>query len=149
MAAQDVAKLREETGAGLMDAKRALDAAGGDLEKAKAALMAAGAAKADKKGDRVTGAGHFEAYIHSGRIAVLLEIYAETDFVTRGEVFREAAKNIAMQISATAPATVEELLAQPYLRDDKMTIQEYLKSVIVKVGENIKINRFTRYQLGQ
>lgn len=147
MSAQDVAKLREETGAGLMDAKRALTAAGGDLEKAKKALMESGLAKAATKGDRVAGAGHFEAYIHSGRIAVLLQIHAETDFVTRGEVFREAAKNVAMQISATSPENVEQLLAQPYLRDDSMTVEQYLKSIIAKVGENIQVVRFTRYQV--
>ena len=147
MSAQDVAKLREETGAGLMDVKRALDGAGGDMEKAKAALLAAGLAKAAKKGDRVAGAGYLEAYIHSGRIGVLLEIFAETDFVTRSEDFRSAAKNIAMQISATAPETVEALMAQPYLRDDSMNVEQYLKGVIAKVGENIRISRFTRYQI--
>lgn len=147
MSAADVAKLREETGAGMMDVKRALDSAGGDYEKAKAAIMASGLAKADKKGERVAGAGYLEAYIHSGRIGVLLEIFAETDFVTRSEDFRTAAKNVAMQISATAPETVEALLAQPYLRDDTMTVEQYLKTVIAKVGENIKVSRFTRYQL--
>jgi elongation factor Ts len=147
MSAQDVAKLREETGAGMMDVKRALDSVGGDYEKAKAALLASGLAKADKKGDRIAGAGYLEAYIHGGRIAVLLEIFAETDFVTRSEDFRAAAHNVAMQISATAPETTEALLAQPYLRDESITVEQYLKTVIAKVGENIRISRFTRYQL--
>jgi len=147
MSAQDVGKLREETGAGLMDAKRALDAAGGDMEKAKAAILAAGIAKAEKKGDRIAGAGHLETYIHAGRIGVLLQIHAETDFVTRGEAFRELAKNIAMQISATAPETVEQLLAQPYLRDESVTIEQYVKGTIAKIGENIQIAKFTRYQI--
>jgi elongation factor Ts len=147
MSVQDVAKLREETGAGMLDVKKALDAAGGDYEKAKAAIMASGLAKAASKGDRVAGAGHLESYIHGGRIGVLLEIHAETDFVTRGEKFREAAKNIAMQISATAPETVEQLLAQPYLRDESMTIEQYIKSVIAQVGENVKVSRFARFQL--
>ena len=147
MSAADVAKLREETGAGMMDVKRALDSAGGDYEQAKKNLMDAGLAKAAKKGDRVAGAGYLEAYIHAGRIGVLLEIFAETDFVTRDDTFRAAAKNVAMQISATAPETVEALLAQPYLRDETMTVEQYLKTVIAKVGENIKISRFTRYQL--
>jgi elongation factor Ts len=147
MSAQDVAKLREETGAGMMDVKRALDSVGGDYEKAKAALLASGLAKADKKGDRIAGAGYLEAYIHGGRIGVLLEIFAETDFVTRSEDFRAAARNVAMQISATAPETAEALLAQPYLRDESITVEQYLKTVIAKVGENIRISRFTRYQL--
>ncbi len=147
MSAQDVAKLREETGAGLMDAKRALDAAGGDHEKAKQQLIAAGIAKADKKGDRLAGAAYLETYIHAGRIGVLLEIHAETDFVTRAEQFREAAKQIAMQIAANAPETIEQLLGQPYVRDEALTVEQYLKSVIAKVGENIKVTRFTRYQI--
>ena len=147
MSAADVAKLREETGAGMMDVKRALDGAGGDFEKAKEALLASGLAKAAKKGDRVAGAGYLESYIHSGRIGVLLEIFAETDFVTRDENFRTLAKNIAMQISATAPETVEALLTQPYLRDESMTVEQYIKTIVAKVGENIKVSRFTRYQL--
>lgn len=147
MSAVDVAKLREETGAGLMDAKRALDAAGGDFEKAKAALIEQGIAKAGKKGDRVAGAGHLEAYIHGGRIGVLLQIHAETDFVTRGDAFREAAHNIAMQISATNPESVEALLAQPYMRDDSMTVEQYVKTIISKVGENIQIAKFARFQV--
>jgi elongation factor Ts len=147
MGVQDIARLREETGAGMLDVKKALDNAGGDYEKAKEAIMASGLAKAEKKGDRVAGAGHLESYIHAGRIGVLLEIHAETDFVTRGEKFREASKNIAMQISATAPETVEQLLAQPYLRDESMTIEQYIKSVIAQVGENVKVSRFARFQL--
>jgi elongation factor Ts len=147
MNAGDVSKLREETGAGIMDCKRALTEAAGDFEKAKQILMAQGAAKADKKGDRATGAGHLEAYIHGGRVGVLLEVQAETDFVTRSEPFREAAKNLAMQIAATAPESVESFLKEPYMRDDQMTIEAYLKSVIAKVGENMKIVRFTRYQV--
>lgn len=147
MGAADVAKLREETGAGMMDVKRALDAAGGDYEKAKAAIMASGLAKAEKKGDRVAGAGHLESYIHGGRIGVLLEMFAETDFVTRGDKFREAAKNIAMQIASTAPESPEQLLGQPYLRDESMTVEQYIKSVIAIVGENIRVSRFARFQL--
>jgi elongation factor Ts len=147
MSLADVAKLREETGAGMMDVKRALDSVGGDYEKAKEALLASGLAKAAKKGDRVAGAGYLEAYIHGGRIGVLLEIFAETDFVTRSDDFRAAAHNVAMQISATAPESPEQLLAQPYLRDESMTVEQYLKTLVAKLGENIRISRFTRYQL--
>ncbi len=147
MSATDVSKLREETGAGIMDCKRAIDAAKGDYEKAKQILTEQGIAKADKKGARATGAGHLEAYIHAGRVGVLLEVQAETDFVTRSEPFREAAKNLAMQIAATAPESVETFLKEPYMRDDSMTIENYVKSVIAKVGENMKVVRFTRYQI--
>ena len=147
MSSSDVQKLREETGAGIMDCKRALDSAGGDYKKALEILAEQGITKADKKGDRQISAGHLEAYIHGGRVGVLLEVGAETDFVTRSEPFREFAKNVAMHIAAAAPETVEELLKQPYIRDASMTIENYCKSIIAKVGENIKIARFTRYQI--
>ena len=147
MSAQEVSKLREETGAGMMDCKRALDSAGGDYKKALEILSAQGITKADKKGDRVIGAGHLEAYIHGGRVGVLLDVGAETDFVTRSEPFREFAKNLAMHIAAAAPETVDELLKQQYVRDESITIENYLKGVIAKVGENIRVNKFTRYQI--
>ena len=130
-----------------MDCKRALDAANGDYKKALEVLAQQGITKADKKGDRVIGAGHLEAYIHGGRVGVLLEVGAETDFVTRSEPFREFAKNLAMHIAATAPENVEELLKQNYVRDESLTIENYMKSVIAKVGENIKVGKFTRYQI--
>src|SRR3989344_3696463 len=138
----DVQTLREETGAGIMDCKRALDGAKGNYKKALELLAAQGITKANKKGDRVIGAGHLEAYIHGGRVGVLLDVGAETDFVTRSEPFREFAKNLAMHIAAAAPETVDELLKQPYVRDDSMTVENYIKSVIAKVGENIKVGRF-------
>src|SRR3989344_6489736 len=142
MSSGDVAKLREETGAGIMDCKRALDSAKGDYAKALEFLTQQGISKADKKGDRAIGASHLEAYIHGGRVGVLLDVGAETDFVTRSEPFREFAKNLAMHIAAAAPETVDELLKQPYVRDDSMTVENYIKSVIAKVGENIKVGRF-------
>jgi elongation factor Ts len=147
MSSGDVARLREETGAGMMDCKRALDAAKGDYAKALEILAQQGLAKADKKGDRAIGAGHLEAYIHGGRVGVLLDVGAETDFVTRSEPFREFAKNLAMHIAAAGPESVDELLKQNYVRDESMTIENYMKSVIAKVGENIRVNRFTRYQV--
>jgi elongation factor Ts len=147
MSSNDVSKLREETGAGIMDCKRALDSAKGDYAKAVAILAEQGITKADKKGDRVIGASHLEAYIHGGRVGVLLDVGAETDFVTRSEPFREFAKNLAMHIAAVAPENVEALLAQPYVRDEAITIENYMKSIIAKVGENIRINKFTRYQV--
>ncbi len=147
MSANDVARLREETGAGMMDCKRALDAVGGDYQKAIEYLSAQGIAKAGKKGDRATGAAHLETYIHGGRVGVLLEIRAETDFVTRSEDFHELAKNVALHIAAAAPETVDDLLKQNYVKDESLTIENYVKSVIAKVGENIKIERFARFQV--
>lgn len=131
----------------MMDCKRALDATKGDYKKALEVLAAQGITKADKKGDRAIGASHLEAYIHGGRVGVLLDVGAETDFVTRSEPFREFAKNLAMHIAAVAPETVEALLSQPYVRDESITVENYMKSVIAKVGENIKVNKFTRYQV--
>lgn len=145
--ASDVAKLREETGAGMMDAKRAMTEAGGDMAKAIEILKAQGQLKADKKGERETGAGHLETYIHGGRVGVLLEVRAETDFVTRSEPFREFAKDLALQIAAAAPETVDDLMKQPFIKDDTMTIENLLKATIAKVGENMKIVRFARYQV--
>lgn len=147
MGAVDVAKLREETGAGILDCKKALDEAGGDFEKAKAILQEKGIASAAKKADREIGASLIEAYVHDGRIGVLLELGAETDFVTRNEEFKSAAHNLALQIAATpAVQTVEELLTQPYMFDESLTVEEYLKSLIGKIGENIQIRRFTKYE---
>ena len=143
----EIAKLREETGAGVMDCKKALDASGGDHAKALEIISQQGAAKAAKKGDRATSAAHLEAYLHGGRVGVLLDVRAETDFVTRSEPFREFAKNLAMHIAAASPATVEELLKQNYVRDESMTIEGFVKSMIGKIGENIAINRFTRYEV--
>ncbi len=147
MTAEDVQRLRTETGAGIMDCKRALTETGGDFDAAKARLAAQGIAKADKKGDRETGAGHLEAYIHGGRIGVLLELRCETDFVARGDLFRELARGLAMHVSATDPATVEELMAQPYVRDESVTVEDLIKGTVAKTGENIRIARFARFAL--
>ena len=147
MTAEDVSRLRVETGAGIMDCKRALTESGGDFNIAKDRLAAHGIAKADTKGDRETGAGHLESYIHGGRIGVLLELRCETDFVARGDLFRELARGLAMHISATDPATIEELMAQPYVRDESLTVESLIKSVVAKTGENIRIARFARFAL--
>ena len=147
MTAEDVSRLRSETGAGIMDCKRALTETGGDFNAAKDRLTAQGIAKAEKKGDRETGEGHLEAYVHGGRIGVLLEMRCETDFVARGDLFRELARGIAMHISATDPATVEALMAEPYVRDESTTIEDLIKGVVAKTGENIRIARFARFAI--
>ncbi len=147
MTAEDVSRLRAETGAGIMDCKRALTKASGDFNAAKDYLAAQGLAKADTKSERETGAGHLEAYIHSGRIGVLLELRCETDFVARGDLFRELARGIALHISATDPRSVEALLTEPYVRDESITIDALIKSIIAKTGENIRVARFSRFAL--
>ena len=144
---QEVQKLREETGAGVMDCKHALEEASGNFEKAKAIIHKKGLAKAAKKSERVTTAGHLESYVHAGRVGVLLELRCETDFVARNEKFKKLAHELAMQIAAMAPADVEELLKQPYIKDESKTMGDLVKEVIAKVGENVKVNKFSRMEV--
>jgi elongation factor Ts len=145
--ASDIQKLRLETGAGVMDCKRALTEANGDFEKAKEFIKAQGLVKADKKSDRVAGSGIVTSYIHNDRVGVLLEIRCETDFVGKSDPFRELAKNISMQIAAMEPENVEELLKQPFIRDQKTLVVDVIKGVIAKVGENIVVERFARFEI--
>jgi elongation factor Ts len=148
--AEMVKELREKTGAGIMDCRKALDESNGDMKKAEEYLKAKGIERAEKKSDRATGEGSVFSYIHNaGRVGVLIELACETDFVAKTDDFQNLGKEIAMQISAMSPQTVEELEQQPYIRDSKMTVKDLTKSVIAKLGENINIKRFTRYQLGQ
>jgi elongation factor Ts len=145
--ASDVQKLREETGAGVMDCKRALTESAGNFEKAKEFIKAQGLVKADKKSSRIAGSGIVTSYIHNDRVGVLLEIRCETDFVGKSEPFRELAKNVSMQIAAMEPENVEELLKQPFIKDPKTLVVELVKGVIAKVGENIVIERFARFEI--
>ena len=130
-----------------MDCKKALTEAGGNFDKAKEIIAAKGLLKAAKKADRATGAGILEAYVHNGRVGVLLELRSETDFVARSEPIKELAHNLALQISAMAPKDVEALLKQPYIKDESKTVEEVIKGNIAKVGENLKVERFARYQI--
>ena len=142
-----VIKLREETGAGVMQCKRALEEAGGDFEKAKGLIAKAGAIKAEAKKERATGSGLLEAYVHNGRVGVLVEIRCETDFVAKADAFKELAHDVAMHIAAMDPENVESLISQPFVRDESVTIKDLVNAVVGKVGENIEIRRFTRYEL--
>jgi len=149
MSAQDIAKLREETGAGVMECKRALEESQGDFQKAKDILAKSAEAIAKKKAERATKAGLIECYCHAGKIGVLLEIVCESDFVAKNEDFKMLAHNVAMQIASMAPSDVDDLLAQEYIMDSSLTIDKYLKSLILKIGENIQIKRFVRFELGE
>ncbi len=143
-------KLRQETSASIADCRVALEETENDYKKAQAWLKKRGLEKAVKKSDRETSQGLVESYIHmGGRIGVLLEIRCETDFVAKTDDFKQLTREIGMQISAMNPENVEALLKQEYIRDTKMTIEELIKSVIGKLGENITIARFTRYALGE
>jgi len=143
---EQVQKLRELTSAGVMECKKALEEAGGDFEKAKI-IHKRGLAKAERKGDRSTGAGLLHSYIHNERVGVLLELRCETDFVARNESFKELAHNLAMHIAAMNPFNLEELMTQIYIKDDSINIEEFIKSTIAKIGENIKIEKFCRYEI--
>lgn len=190
-----VKELREKTGAGMMDCKRALVETDGDLEKAVDYLREKGLSKAAKKADRVTAEGLVASYIHgNGRIGVLVEVNCETDFVARSEDFQQLVKDVAMQIAATNPryltredvpqeaidherevlrqqalnegkpeAIVDKmtegrlekfylenvLLEQEFVKDTDKSVQQMITEMIAKIGENISVRRFTRYQLGE
>lgn len=142
-----IVKLREETGAGFMDCKTALVEANGDMEEAKKIIFKKGITKAEKKTTRKTGSGVLETYVHNGRIGVLLELRCETDFVAKNEEFKKLAHEIAMQIASINPNTVEELLEQNYIKDESIIIKDLINSAIGKLGENIQVERFCRYEL--
>ncbi|CAN1215228.1 Polyprotein of EF-Ts, chloroplastic [Linum perenne] len=190
-----VKQLREETGAGMMDCKNALSETGGDIIKAQEFLRTKGLASADKKASRVTAEGRIGSYIHDNRIGVLIEVNCETDFVSRGEIFKELVDDLSMQVAAcpqvqyVAKEDVAEefvskekkiemqkedllskpeqirakivegriqkrldelaLLEQPYIKNDKVVVKDWLKQTIATVGENMKVKRFVRYNLGE
>ena len=161
MAKEDVQRLRQETGAGVVDCKRALDETRGDFEKAKALLKERGLARVQRKADREAKEGVVEAYIHAGgRIGALVEVNCETDFVARTDDFRALAREIAMQVAAMNPGRVSAgepwadgqsdvpLLEQAYIRDPSKTIRDLVHEGIVKLGENIVVRRFARFELG-
>jgi len=147
MAREDVAKLREETGAGVMECSKALSEANGDFEKAKKIIFERGFARAEKKAQRSTASGVIETYVHNGRIGVMVELRCETDFVARNEEFKNLAKNVAMQVASMNPASVDKLLSQPFVKDESITMGDMLTQAIAKIGENMKIERFCRYEL--
>ena len=144
---EDVQKLRELTGAGVMDCKRALDKAKGDFNKAVSIIRERGEVIAQKKKERTTGAGFLESYVHNERVGVLLEIRCETDFVARSKEFRDLAHSLAMQIAAMDPKDVDDLLGQVYIKDDSVKVESVVKQTLAKFGENIRVERFCRYEL--
>ena len=195
ISASAVKELRERTGAGMMDCKRALSESGGDSTKAEEFLRKKGLAAAAKKVGRIAAEGAVASYIHmGGKIGVLVEVNCETDFVARTEPFQTLVKDLAMQIAAAAPlcvrreevppAVVEKemeiaraqardqkkpdaivekmatgkvekyfkefvLLEQPFVKDDKKSVQDVLNEAVAKMGENIQVRRFSRFVLGE
>lgn len=189
---ESLKRLRQLTGAPIVECKKALDEAGQDIEEAIKILRTKGLAEAKKKEGRPTNEGIIAAYIHQNKkIGVLLELNCETDFVARTKEFQELANNLCLQIAATNPLYISKedvdeekekqifleqakrmgkpqhlweriaegrlkkfyaevcLLEQPYIKDENITVAQYIAEVSMKVGENIKVARFTRYRLGE
>ncbi|AEI15291.1 Elongation factor Ts [Flexistipes sinusarabici DSM 4947] len=190
-----VKELREKTGAGMMDCKKALKESDGDLNKAVEYLRTKGLSDAAKKSDRVAAEGIVTSYIHAGgKIGVLVEVNSETDFVAKNDEFQELARDIAMHICASnpkyvSPDEVEQsvikaekdiyiakakesgkpdhiiekivegqvnkfvnsicLLTQPFVKNPDLTVEQYIAEKIAKIGENIRVRRFCRYELGE
>ncbi|MBN1188701.1 MAG: elongation factor Ts [Dehalococcoidales bacterium] len=160
-----IKKLREESGAGIMDCRNALKETEGDKAKALEILQKQGLSKAQKKAERTTKQGLVASYIHGGgRIGALVEVNTETDFVARTDDFQELAHNIAMQVAAMSPEYLAKedcpageeldfqnvcLLLQPFIKDPAKTIQDLVTELIAKTGENIVISRFSRFELGK
>ena len=191
-----VKDLRDKTGAGMMDCKKALNETEGNLDKALEWLRKKGIASAEKKSGRVAAEGSIGSYIHTGsRVGVLLELNCETDFVARGDIFQSLLKDVSMQVAACPnveyvsiddipgdfvekekqiemgrddlsgkPEQIKEkivegriakrlnelvLLSQPYIKDSSLTVEDLVKQAAAKIGENIKVRRFTRYTLGE
>ena len=191
-----VKDLRDKTGAGMMDCKKALNETDGNVEKALEWLRKKGIASAEKKSGRVAAEGSIGSYIHTGsRVGVLLELNCETDFVARGDIFQSLLKDVSMQVAACPnveyvsideiprevvekekqiemgrddlsgkPENIKEkivegriakrlnelvLLSQPYIKDSSLTVEDLVKQTAAKIGENIKVRRFTRYTLGE
>ncbi|MCD8484870.1 translation elongation factor Ts [Candidatus Woesebacteria bacterium] len=138
-----IKQLREETGCGVMDAKKALEEANGDMKKARELVHERGLQKAAKKADRETKEGYIGSYVHTtGKVAAMVTLLCETDFVARNEEFQEVAREVAMQVASMRPETVEELMEQEYIRDSKKSIQDLVKSLSGKVGENVTVGEF-------
>lgn len=166
--AEDIKSLREETGCGVIDCKKALEESSGNRDKAKELLRKRGLEMALKKIDREAKEGRVEAYIHNGnKIGVIVEINCETDFVARSDDFIKFSKDLAMHIAAMSPRYIKKedvpddvlakepdvkqycLLQQPFVKDASKTIQDYLNELVAKIGENIRVARFIRYKLGE
>ena len=169
---ETIKELREQTSCGVMECKKALQEAKGNMKKAMAILQKRGLEILAKKSGRETKEGRVEAYIHLGsKIGVLVEVNCETDFVARNEDFIQFTKNLAMHIAAVAPKYIKKdnvpadvlkkqsdqetfikenyLLDQAYVKDPAMTIQDYLNSIVAKIGENIQIGRLVRFKVGE
>ena len=145
--ASQVKDLREKTGAGMMDCKKVLTETDGDMEKAIELLRERGIAKAAKKSDRIAAEGIVAAYVsEDGKVGAVVEVNSETDFVAKNEEFKTFVEDVAEQIAKENPADVEELLEQTSIKDSNKTVKEVLTDKIAKIGENMTIRRFERFE---
>lgn len=147
MSKDDILKLRESTGAGIMECKRALAEAKGSFDKAQDILKQRGLDIAKKKGDREVREGQVISYVHAGgKIGVLVEVNCETDFVARNDVFQRFVRDLAMQVAAQPEEA--PLLDQKFIKDPSKSVRDYLTETIARLGENIRIQRFVRFEVG-
>lgn len=160
-----IKELREQSGAGIMECRNALLEAAGDMEQAIQILKQQSLLKVEKKKTRAASQGLVEAYIHTGgRIGAMVEVNCETDFVARTDEVKKLAHELAMQVAAQDPRFISSeevpagaegetqavcLLLQPYIRNPSLTVQDIINETIAKVGENIKVGKFTRFALGE
>ena len=149
MEINDIKKLREHSGAGIADCKEALKVSKGDMEKAKEWLKKKGFEKGAAKSGRELRSGVVDVYSHGGKVGVLVELLCETDFVARTQDFKNLAHELTLQIASMNPSSVEELLNQEYIREPGQSVDQLVKSVSAKLGENIQIGRFERIALGE
>lgn len=144
----EVKQLREQTGMGILDIKEALKEAGGDQAKALAILKNKGAQILEKKSARKTSQGLINVYSHQDRIGVLVEVNCETDFVARNPEFKEFVHDLSLQISSMNPDNIETFLEQEFIKDPARRIKDLLQDLAAKLGENIVVKRFVRFELG-
>lgn len=147
---EQIKNLRAKTGLGIHDVKKALEEANGNEEQAIAWLKEKGLSTVAKKADRATSQGLVDTYIHGGgRIGAMVEVNCETDFVARNDDFKAFVHDIALQVASMNPENVEELLKQEFFKDPSKTIEVYLNETIARIGENMRINRISRFELGE
>jgi len=143
-----VKELRDKTGFSFAEISKALEESGGNREKAIDILKSKGAHVAEKKASRSTGEGVVDSYIHAThKIGALVALKCETDFVARNPQFTELAHNLALHIAATNPSSQDELMAQEFIKDPSITIADLMHGVVAKLGENIKLEHFTRFEI--
>lgn len=143
-----IKSLREETGVSVMQCKKALEEAGGDMEAARKVLAEKSAAAAEKKADRELGAGTVAAYVHgNGATGAMVALMCETDFVSNNEEFKTLGKDIAMHVTAMAPESVADLLAQEFIKNPEKTIKDVLQEATQKFGEKVEVTEMSRFSV--